>query len=108
MSLFPPVFEYEPVPPFHATSIEYGIPGRSSVHWDLRQAVIDAWTGDHLFCAVIDGAGYTIGCYRDGFLAGVSAVFEVISNLTVEQQNADVYKAMLQVEMTCRLNWQRL
>jgi len=108
MSLLPPRFDYEPVPPFHATSVQHGIGATSSVTDDLRTAVLDAWRGEQIFGAVIDSAGYAVGCYRTGYLVGVSAVFEVISDLTLERQSPAAYDLMLQVEMYCRLNWSRL
>lgn len=108
MSVVPPTFDYTPVPPFHATCIEYGEQPRASVTNDLRTAVLDAWAGNNIFGAVVDGAGYAIGCYKQGYMIGVSAVFEIITQLTVEHDNSAVYDIMLEIEMFHRMNWPQI
>lgn len=105
MSVMPPTFEYVPVAPFHATAIQYGVGATSVVTDDLRTAVIEAWGGDYIFGAVIDGAGYAVGCYNNGYCIGVSAVFEVISQLTVDHSASQAYDVMLAIEMFYRMNW---
>lgn len=108
MTIMPPKFEYEPVAPFHAISIEHGTPATTVVTDDLHHAIVSAWGQRQICGTIIDGAGYAVAWYRTGYMAGVSAVFEVISNMTVERNDAFVYEAMLDVELYCRLNWSRL
>jgi len=106
--LLPAKFDYEPIPPFHTARITLGSDTTTIATDNLADAVNTIYAGDYIFGAVIDAAGFPVACYREGFMTGVSAVFEIISAMTVEHGNSVAYEALLQVEMHWRTRWPRL
>lgn len=108
MTLMPPSFDYQPVEPFNSFTVDADGSPSAGMHEFFIDAANDIYRPGVVFGGIVDNNQYLVACYRQGFMFGVSAMFEVISDMTVEHQAAFVYRAMLNLEMHWRMNWPKL
>lgn len=108
MTLMPPSFDYQPVEPFHSFTVSNNDLPTANTHDFFIDAAHDIYRPGVMFGGIVDSNQYLVACYRQGFMFGVSAMFEVISDMTVAHQAEFVYRAMLHLEMHWRINWPAL
>ena len=106
--LFPDEFEYEPVAPLYTMSIDEDGISKSGIFQTFADAHADIYKRWCKFGLIVDSAGHPVACYREGFMIGVSSLFEFISQLTVDNATPWAYDAMLTLEMFWRINWPEL